>query len=71
MDKSKSLVNFGSSLIRMIRLASEMNFKIDPELLTIAEEDSKVREAFSAYSHEKPQEVFGYNLYKAFLVDKK
>ena len=39
MDKSKGLVNFRSSLIRMIRLASEMNFKIDPELLTIAEED--------------------------------
>jgi hypothetical protein len=39
MDKSKGLVKFRSSLIRMIRLASEMNFKVDPELLNIAEED--------------------------------
>ena len=39
MDKSNGLIKFRSSLIRMIRLASEMNFKIDRELLTIVEED--------------------------------
>jgi hypothetical protein len=35
----------------MIRLSVEMNFKIDPELLDIAEKNKNVREAFSGYSY--------------------
>ena len=54
----------------MIRFASEMNLKIDPEILKIAKEDYLVREVFSAYCHEKPQKTVGYYLYKAFSVDK-
>jgi len=36
LDKANQLETFCSSLIRMIRLSVEMNFKIDPELLYIA-----------------------------------
>ena len=36
LDKANTLETFRSSLIRMIRLSAEMNFKIDPELLYIA-----------------------------------
>lgn len=54
MDKPKGLIKFRASLIRMIRFASEMNFKIDPEILKIAKEDYLVREVFSQYCHENP-----------------
>ena len=51
LDKANGLATFRSSIIRMIRLSVEMNFKIDPELLDIAEKNKNVREAFSGYSY--------------------
>jgi tRNA nucleotidyltransferase/poly(A) polymerase len=36
LNKADKLETFRSSIIRMIRLSVEMNFKIDPELLDIA-----------------------------------
>ena len=53
-DKVNGLTTFRSSMIRMIRLSVEMNFKIDPELLDIAKENENVREAFSVYCQENP-----------------
>ncbi len=50
LDKADKLETFRSSIIRMIRLSVEMNFKIDPELLEIAEDNINVRKTFSSYS---------------------
>jgi len=62
LDKANKLETFRSSLIRMIRLSVEMNFKIDPELLDIAKDNESVRKTFSEYSLQKPDKVF-YNLH--------